>query len=143
MEIPSPNNRKSAGSRASHGKNRQKGYKTHRKHKKDEMKLIARERVEILFDRALRTYKEDPVLANHYIEIAKRIRMVVRLRLPTRWRPYICRGCKQLLLPGINCQVRVQSRGGRGSHIAKTCRTCGHVTRFYLKKQINTGNGGN
>ena len=99
------------------------------------MAQIAFERVDILFERALRIYKEDPILANHYVEIAKRIRMVARLRLPPRWRPFVCHHCKQLLLPGVNCQVRMQSRGGRGSHVAKTCLACGHVTRFYVKKK--------
>jgi ribonuclease P protein subunit RPR2 len=110
------------------------------------MAQIARERVDILFERALRIYKEDPILANHYVEIAKRIRMVARLRLPLRWRPYVCHGCKQLLLPGINCQVRMQSRGGRGSHVTKTCLACGHATRFYVKKgevAQNGADGGN
>ncbi len=98
------------------------------------MQHIALERVDILFERALRIFHEDPVLANHYVDLTKRICMVARVRLPGRWRRYVCRGCNNLIVPSVNCQVRLQSRPGKGSRVVKTCLKCGHVTRYYLRK---------
>jgi ribonuclease P protein subunit RPR2 len=97
------------------------------------MQQIALERVDILFERALQIFHEDPDLANRYVDIARRVCMVARVRLTARWRPYICRGCKTLLVPSFNCQVRMQSRPGKGSRVVKTCLKCGHVTRYYVR----------
>ncbi len=98
------------------------------------MQQIAAERVDFLFRRALRIFPEDPDLANRYVDLAKRICMVARIRLAASWRPYVCRGCKSLIVPSVNCQVRLQSRPGKGSRVVKTCLKCGHVTRYYLRQ---------
>ncbi len=96
------------------------------------MHQIAQERVDILFERALKIFHEDPELANRYVDLARKVCMVARVRLPARWRPYICRGCKILVVPSVNCKVRLQSRPGKGSRVVKTCLKCGHVTRYNL-----------
>ncbi len=133
-KVPAPQ------TKSSHG--RYKYFQSKKRRTKSAMQQIALERVDILFARALRLFHEDPDLANRYVDLAKRICMVARLRLPGRWRPYVCRGCKGFILPSVNCQVRIQSRPGKGSRVVKTCLKCGHVTRYYLRKASNAPEDG-
>ncbi len=137
MSGRDPRNRKIPAAQTKPSRGRYKYFQSKKKRTKDEMQHIALERVDILFDRALRIFHEDPDLANRYVDLARKVCMVARVRLPGRWRSYVCRGCKILIVPSVNCQVRIQSRPGKGSRVVKTCLKCGHVTRYYLRKAVS------
>lgn len=94
-------------------------------------KQIALQRVNTLFRLAKEVIHENPELAQRYIQIARRIAMRTRLRLPKVYKSQICRKCKSFIFPGVNCRIRIQQR--RESHMVITCLNCGGIYRIPLK----------
>jgi ribonuclease P protein subunit RPR2 len=99
----------------------------------NETKQIAMERVHILFRLAKEAIHEEPRLAQNYVQIARRIAMRTRLRLPVEYRRLICRHCKSFIYPGANCRVRIKQR--REPHVVITCLNCGKHMRIPLSKK--------
>jgi len=99
----------------------------------DNTRSIARQRVQTLFGLAEVTLDKDPVLAQRYVKIARRIAMAAKIRLPTQYRRQICRNCKSFILPGVNCRVRVKQL--REPHVVITCLNCGKQMRIPLSKR--------
>jgi ribonuclease P protein subunit RPR2 len=91
-------------------------------------KEIALQRIHELFQLARDTIHENEELAQHYVAIARRVSMAARVCIPREYRRQICRGCKKLILPGVNCRVRIQQR--REPHVVITCGYCGKHMRF-------------
>ncbi|MGD0978426.1 MAG: ribonuclease P [Candidatus Bathyarchaeia archaeon] len=100
----------------------------------DNTRSIARQRVQTLFGLAEETLDQDPVLAQRYVNIARRIAMAAKIRLPTQYRRQICRHCKSFILPGVNCRVRVRQL--RESHVVITCLNCGKQMRIPISKRL-------
>jgi len=96
-------------------------------------KQIAISRVHTLFRLAKENIHKDPELAQHYVRVARKIAMAMRLRLPKEYRRLLCRHCKSFILPGVNCRVRIQQK--RESHIVITCFNCGKYSRIPLKSR--------
>jgi len=96
-------------------------------------KRIATQRIHKLFHLAKETFKEDPLLAQRYVDMARRIAMAARIHLPTEYRRQICKHCKSFILPGVNCRVRIKQR--REPHVVITCLNCGKQTRIPLKRR--------
>jgi ribonuclease P protein subunit RPR2 len=99
----------------------------------ENVRAIARQRISMLFGLAKQIYHEDPALAQRYVDMARRIAMAAKLRLPTEYRRQVCRHCKTFILPGINCRVR--TRQHREPHLVITCLNCGHQTRILLAER--------
>jgi len=97
----------------------------------NETRQIALQRIRTLFRLAKRKIREEPELAQRYVEIARKIAMRTKLRLPKEYRRMICRHCKSFIYPCVNCRVRVRQR--REPHIVITCLICGKCTRIPLK----------
>jgi ribonuclease P protein subunit RPR2 len=97
-------------------------------------KLIAMQRIERLFSLARETLNEDPSLAQHYVDVARKIAMAARVHLPKEYRCQICKHCKSYILPGVNCRVRIKQQ--RGPHVVITCFKCGKQTRIPLGKKV-------
>ncbi|MGP8068899.1 MAG: ribonuclease P protein component 4 [Candidatus Bathyarchaeia archaeon] len=89
---------------------------------------IARERIEILFNHAQRTFPKNRTLANRYIELARRIGMKAGVRLTREQKLRLCKGCGSLLVPGVNCRVRTRSEFG--TIVLITCLDCGTKKRY-------------
>lgn len=69
--------------------------------------------------------------ARRYINIAMNIGMKTCTRMPRDQR--ICKGCQILLIPGINCRVRLSNH-----KVCITCGLCGKIQRIpYIKEQLN------
>jgi len=96
-------------------------------------RYIARQRIQTLFRLANETFHEDPSLAQRYVDLARRIAMAARVRLPKEYRRQVCRHCKSFILPGVNCRVR--TRQEREPHVVITCLNCGKKTRIPLRKR--------
>ena len=99
----------------------------------DDVRTIARQRINTLFSLAKQIYHEDPALAQRYVDLARRISMAAKLRLPTEYRRQVCGHCKTFILPGINCRIR--TRQHREPHLVITCLNCGHHTRIMLAER--------
>jgi len=100
-------------------------------------RAIALRRIRRLFQLALEVVREEPELADRYVEIARRIAMRARVRMPREFKRLICKGCKRFIVPGLTCRVRLQPR--REPHIAITCLRCGHVFRMPIKGRKDRG----
>lgn len=91
---------------------------------------IAKQRVQTLFRLAREIFRDDPDLAQRYVDNARKIAMAAKIRLPTEYRRQVCRHCKSFILPGVNCRVRIRQR--REPHVAITCLNCGKQIRIPL-----------
>lgn len=94
---------------------------------------IAMQRIRTLFQLARNVYAKDPELAQRYVDIARRIAMAARIRLPREFRRQVCRHCKGFILPGVSCRVRIKQR--REPHVVITCLKCGGYMRIPLGKR--------
>ena len=97
----------------------------------NETQQIALQRIHTLFELAKQKIREEPQIAQRYVEIARRIAMRTRLRLPVEYRRMICKQCKSFIYPDVNCRVRLQQC--REPHVVITCFVCGKYTRILLK----------
>jgi ribonuclease P protein subunit RPR2 len=97
------------------------------------IRQIAEERVDILLHLAKNMVKSDPSLSKRYVELAQRIAMRSGVRLGRERKQFICKNCKSLLVPGINCRVRV--RPEYGTHVVVTCLECGSAKRYPAVKE--------
>ncbi|HKZ94205.1 MAG TPA: ribonuclease P [Candidatus Bathyarchaeia archaeon] len=93
----------------------------------NETRHIALQRIRTLFELAKENIRKEPELAQRYAQIARRIAMRTRVRLPVEYRRLVCRHCKSFIYPGVNSRVRVHPR--REPHVAVTCLVCGKTTR--------------
>lgn len=98
-----------------------------------ESKRIALERVRTLFRLASENVRDDPVLAQRYVFLARRVAMAGKVRLPRECRRQVCRRCKRFIFPGVNCRVRVKQ--GREPHLVVTCLSCDGHMRMMLRKE--------
>jgi len=99
----------------------------------NETRQIALQRIQMLFRLAKEKIREEPALAQRYVEIARKIAMRTKLRLPAEYRHMVCKHCKGFIYPGVNCRVRIQKR--REPHMVITCLNCGNIMRIPLKSR--------
>jgi ribonuclease P protein subunit RPR2 len=102
--------------------------------KQTNVKQIAQERIQILFEQAKKVYKSDPKLATQYVSSARKIAMAAKTRLPIEFRRETCKECNSLFVQGINCRVRIKQK--REPHVVVTCLNCGNQTRMLLKRKM-------
>lgn len=98
---------------------------------KKNIERIAAERIEILIDNALREVKDNGKLSQSYANLALKIAMRVRIRMPYWMRQLFCKKCKQFIVPGFNSRMRI----GRAKVkcIRITCMKCNHVYRKLIE----------
>ena len=96
-------------------------------------KRIAMQRIQTLFRLAKETFNENQSLAQRYVDLARKIAMAAKVRLPREYKHQVCKHCKSFILPGVNCRVRVKQR--REPHVVITCLNCGKQTRLPMKKK--------
>lgn len=79
---------------------------------------IAKERINILLDRAFSGNKRK----DRYIELARKIALRYNVRLPQKYRRRLCKKCS-----GTEFRIRVFSKG---KYILYTCLKCGEKYRY-------------
>ena len=97
--------------------------------KKEQVKEIARERIEILVKSALK--EKDEKLAGRQAALAKKVAMRHRVRMSYAARQLFCKKCKAFIVPGRTARVRVGRANAKAVRI--TCALCGHTYRKILK----------
>ena len=90
--------------------------------KEEKIAKIAYERIEILLNLADKIYKNEPKLAQRYGELARKIAMKARIRMPEQWRIRFCNKCKKFLYPGLTSHVRIKA--GKPSKVIYYCDMC-------------------
>lgn len=91
---------------------------------------IALKRIHVLFKLAKEIIHDNSELAQRYVQVARKIAMRTRLKMPKEYRMLICKKCKKFIVPGVNCRVRIQQR--RQTHIVITCLNCKEYSRIPL-----------
>lgn len=99
--------------------------------KREQVKEIARERIEILVQAALK--ESDQKLASRQAGLAKKMATRHRVRMPYAVRQLYCKNCKAFIVPGRTARVRVGRAGAKAVRI--TCTLCGHTYRKVLAKR--------
>ena len=96
--------------------------------KKQKVKQIAREHIDVLVEHAV--HEQDDSLAAKQANQAKKIAMHLRIRLPYEIRQLYCKRCKAFIIPGRTARVRVGRAKTRAVRI--TCLKCDHTYRKIL-----------
>ncbi|NWF87264.1 ribonuclease P [Candidatus Bathyarchaeota archaeon] len=94
---------------------------------------IAMQRIQTLFRLARNTFHENPLLAQRYVDTARKIAMTAKIRLPIEYKRQICKHCKSFILPGVNSRVRIKQQ--REPHVVITCLKCGKQARIMIRKK--------
>lgn len=92
---------------------------------KQKIKQIAEERIEILFKEADKIYKKSIKLANRYIELARKIAMKAKVKIPIPYKRKFCKHCYSYLVPGKTARVRIHKH-----RVIYYCFKCKKYTRF-------------
>ena len=95
-----------------------------RKKQKDWAKEMAYERILRLFELADMEFRKHPERSDRYVQLARRIGMRHRVRMPPELKHRICRHCHSYLVQGATARTRLQ-----GTHISTTCLACGKQMR--------------
>jgi len=88
---------------------------------------IARERIRILFSMMEKMKDEDYDLARRYVELAKKIAMKYRVKIPKRFKMLFCKKCLYPYKAGL-FRVRI-----RKSRVIITCLNCGYERRIPIR----------
>jgi len=97
------------------------------------LRMIARERVDRLFEFAMLSARSDLEAAREAVAIARRIAQRARIRIPKRYKLMFCRKCGNLFLGTDSFSVRVRDR--RSTHVVVRCLRCGWVRRYPAVKE--------
>ncbi len=92
-------------------------------------KLLARERIAVLFSEAGKTFPEHPGYSDRYVALARKIAMRHRVRIEKEYRRRYCHHCYRYLVPGANMRVRVHP-----GWVAVTCLVCRKTTRYRVER---------
>lgn len=74
---------------------------------KSRIKQIASERIEILFSEAKKVSKSSLNLANRYVEIARKIAMKAKVKIPLKYKRSFCKHCYSFFIPGKTVRIRI------------------------------------
>ena len=94
---------------------------------KNSKKEIASRRILILFENAISNARNNPQLSQRQAQIAKKIAMRFKIKMPWQIRSSFCKKCKKFIVPGINSKVRVGRTNVKSIRI--TCNFCTHTYR--------------
>ncbi len=97
---------------------------------KDQLKNIARERLRILFDEAHTMFATDSALSHRYVQMARKVAMKVKLRMPREYKRQYCSHCYKYLVSGKNATIRV-----RYGKVIIRCLECKKITRIPIRPQ--------
>lgn len=102
-----------------------------RKHitKPAKQRKIALERINILFNEAKKIFNEEPKLADRYVQLARKISMKYKVKIPPNFKRRFCKNCHKYLVPGINVRIRTHK-----GHMVYYCLNCKHHMRVVYKK---------
>jgi ribonuclease P protein subunit RPR2 len=102
------------------------------KHKKksETKRQISLERIKTLFNQAKHEFSNDPRLSNKYVNLAKKIAMKSKIKMPSIFKRQYCKYCYSYLMQGKNVTVRTTTKT-----ITYTCMNCNRYTRIGYKQK--------
>ncbi|MBW2964272.1 ribonuclease P [Candidatus Woesearchaeota archaeon] len=93
--------------------------------KPDDNLRIARAHINSLFGQAKEVASKDHALADRYVELARKIAMKFKLRIPSEQKRLFCPHCYRFLIPGKDVRIRV--------HESRIIYYCSFCKRFWRK----------
>jgi ribonuclease P protein subunit RPR2 len=99
------------------------------KKKKEDVRRIAKERIDELFFQAEKTKNKD--LKKRYVVLARKIGTKFRMRIPREHKRKFCRNCNSYFIPGENVRVRLKNQ-----KVIYYCLICKHYTRLPYLREI-------
>ena len=94
---------------------------------KNSKKEIASRRILILFENAISNARNNPQLSQRQAQIAKKIAMRFKIKMPWQIRSSFCKKCKKFIVPNISSRVRIGRTNVKSIRI--TCKFCSHTYR--------------
>lgn len=94
----------------------------------NKQKVIAKERVRLLFGQAEDMFSRDKTLANRYVKVARKIAMKVKMPLPRELKRKYCKFCYSFLRPGVNSRSRI-----RKGKVIISCFECKKFMRVMVR----------
>ena len=94
---------------------------------KNSKKEIATQRILILFENAVSNASKNPRLAERQAQIARKISMRFKIKMPWQIRTSFCKKCKKFIVPTISSKVKVGRTSVKSIRI--TCYFCNHTYR--------------
>ena len=88
--------------------------------------------VRLLTESAVALSHTNPEIAREQAALARKVKLRFNVRLDPSLTRFTCRGCKGLLVPGVNARVRLGH--GRRTIVRVTCTDCGHVNRRVIEE---------
>ncbi len=95
---------------------------------------LVTERMHILIQNAISNARKRPELAERQANLAKKLSMKYRVRMPYHLRMNFCKKCKKFIVPGFTARVRTGRSDVKSIRI--TCNFCNHTYRKIIKKQL-------
>jgi len=83
--------------------------------------------VRLLTESAVSLSHSNPAIAKEQAALARKVKLRFNVRLDPSLTRFTCRGCKGLLVPGVNARVRLGH--GKTAVVRVTCLDCGRVNR--------------
>lgn len=93
---------------------------------------LAKERIEILFDKAEKEFDKNPELSHRWVQMARKISTRYNIRFTKEQKRRLCKKCMRFLVPGKNSSVRTNPK--QQAVIIK-CLECGNVMRFPYRSE--------
>lgn len=86
---------------------------------------IANKRISELFEQAAFQFNKNPDLSDRYVEIARKIAMKYKVRIPKELKRRFCKHCHKYIVPGVNSRVRLTKQ-----KVVYYCSNCRRYMRF-------------
>ena len=87
------------------------------------VRKIAAERIEVLYEAAVRTYPKDKDLSKGYIKMLEEIGRHYKVKIPSEIAAHICKECSLPLIEGVNSQTRVIAKEKRIIYRCVGCKS--------------------
>jgi ribonuclease P protein subunit RPR2 len=91
--------------------------------------IVAEKRIAELFRQAQQVFSSNPELSNRYVEIARKMSMKYKVKIPKDLKRRFCKNCHHFLQPSVNCRVRIANK-----RVTYYCFNCKKFMRFPYKK---------
>lgn len=91
---------------------------------------IAKERMNILFERAETEFLEHPERSHRYVILAKKLSTKYNTKIPRKWNRRFCKNCNKFLFYGHNSTVRLVNE-----KVNIICGECGHIMKIPYSKE--------
>ena len=89
----------------------------------------AKVRIKILFEQAEENFSLDPKLSNRYVQLARKISMKYKVRIPSLFKRQFCKHCYSYLMPSQNSRIRTKN-----GMLIIYCLNCKKFNKFKYKK---------